>query len=275
MSKQPSAPGSRPPSRPSSRGASYSNNNQTKLHPHSHSNVEHLYYGAQALKALGADPSKSLDVCAVAESAPYTTLHEARFAASLAAMANCKHAAVLSTTAESLAHAALAAPTSVAEVHDALATLAALKAAGVKVKAPTLAAIPPLFKTLTHSTGLLRPSSATKLPTFAATGQAYWSVAYAQALGSTLSTGLEAGIAQVLKAAKPDGGLWTKGDDDALASTSLTLSGIAALKKSADAQTVRRTASCTHIQINHRSVLQRPSSPASLPPAASPTPTGW
>lgn len=241
MNRQLLARGSPPPSRPNSTGTYAHAHLPCTPNPYSRKSAEHLFYGAQALKALGTDPAKAVpDLCPAAESAPHIDLHDARFAASLAAVAACKRAAALYTAAESLAHAALANPTAVADVHAAVATLATLKAAGIKIKTPSLSAVAPLFKALTHSTGLLRPSKSTKLPTFAATGQAYWTIAHAQTLGSTLATGLEAGVGQALKAAKPDGGLWTKGDDDALAATALTLSGAAALKASTiAAETVR------------------------------------
>lgn len=168
--------------------------------PHSPSSTEHVYYGVKALAALGTDPTKTITkapLCTAVDTAPHGTIQQALYAASLAATFSC-NANALYKDAEALAHAALADPTSVDDTHAAVALLAALKGAGVKVKAPSLTALPGLYKELTHSTGLLRPAKDVKLPTFAATGYAYATVAMAKSVFGGIAAGdLEKNIAQV------------------------------------------------------------------------------
>ncbi len=176
-------------------------------HPHyyppqtnSSSNAEDLYYGVKALAALGTDPTKAItktSICTAVDTAPHSTIQQALHAASIATTFSCS-ATAFYKEAEALAHAALADAASIPNIHAAVSVLAALKSAGVKIKAPTLTALPALFKELTHSTGLLRPSKDDKLPTFAATGQAYATVALAKSVFGGVAAGdLEKNIPQV------------------------------------------------------------------------------
>lgn len=97
-----------------------------------------------------------------------------------------------------MAVAALAAPQSIQDAYYALVSLATLKAAGHTVAVPDLKPVAELFTEAVHSTGAVRPTPSTKLPSFAATGQAWLAIAAARTLQKSFSVpSVESGAAKV------------------------------------------------------------------------------
>lgn len=205
-----------------------------------------LYYGVEAVAQLSPSALAQLptaDACQLAKAqAPGASLSDSFFAVSVLQKLGCADAK-LSKDAEAAATAAVAELGTVEDGYYAIATLAALKQAGVRVKAPSLDKLGALLKDVVHSTGAVKSSVGKKLPGFATTGMAYLSIAAARTFKSGFSVPeVESNVNKVVGLAKPDGGLWGKLDADHLESTARVVQGAVALGAAVDAEKVAKVA---------------------------------
>lgn len=205
-----------------------------------------LYYGVEALGELSPSSIKNLpaaEACKLA-TAPASTLADHFYSATVIQRLGCSGADQAVKAAEAAATAALAAPATTDDGYYATGILSALKAAGKKPKIPSLAALSALLKELPHSSGAIRASQDAKMPSFAATGKAYATIAAAKGLASGFAVSeVESAVSKVLALSKPDGGIWGKQDPDHLESTARVLAGAVALKAAkASGDTLAKTA---------------------------------